>query len=55
MAESLDVITIWVIILMGIGFKLNSAKPKLSNGTAITTVFILYMIWRLIQSALGNV
>lgn len=53
MAGSLDVITIWTIILMGIGFKLNSAKPKLSTGAAITTVAILYLVWKLIASGLG--
>lgn len=53
MAASLDVITLWVIVLVGIGFKVNSARPKLSTGTAIATVFVLYMIWRLIASALG--
>lgn len=53
MAGSLDVITIWIIVLIGIGFKVNSAKPKLSTGTAIATVFILYMIYRLTFSALG--
>ena len=53
MAGSLDIITIWVIILVGIGFKVNSAKPKLSTGTAIVTVFSLYIVWRLIVSSMG--
>ena len=53
MVGSLDIISIWVIVLMGIGFKLNSAKPKLSTGTAIGTVFCFYLIWRLITSAMG--
>ncbi|HLJ25719.1 MAG TPA: YIP1 family protein [Candidatus Angelobacter sp.] len=53
MAGSLDVITIWIIVLLGIGFKVNSAKPKLSTGTAIVTVAVLYMIWRLTASGLG--
>ena len=53
MAGSLDVITIWVIVLIGIGFKVNSAKPKLSTGSAIGTVVVLYLVWRLIASGLG--
>lgn len=53
MVGSLDIISIWVIVLMGIGFKINSAKPKLSTGTAIGTVFCLYLVWRLIASSLG--
>lgn len=53
MAGSLDVITIWVIVLIGIGFKVNSAKPKMSTGTSIGTVAVLYMIWRLAASSLG--
>lgn len=53
MAASLDVITIWTLILIGIGFKVNSAKPKLSSGSAITTVVILYLVWRLVVSGLG--
>jgi hypothetical protein len=53
MAASLDVITIWTIVLVGMGFKLNSAKTKLSTGAAIGTVVVLYLIWRLAVSALG--
>lgn len=53
MAGSVDVITIWSIILIGIGFKVNSAKPKLSTGTAIGTVVGLFLVWRLILSSLG--
>lgn len=53
MAASLDVIAIWSIVLIGIGFKVNSAKPRLSTGSAITTVAILYLVWRLIASVLG--
>jgi hypothetical protein len=55
MAASLDVVTLWSVILMGIGFKVNSASSKLSTGGAIATVFVLYMIWRVGISALGQV
>jgi hypothetical protein len=55
MAASLDVVTLWSVALIGIGFKVNSASSKLSTGGAIATVFILYMIWRVGISALGYV
>lgn len=55
MAGSLDVITIWAIALVGIGFKMNSANRKLSTGGAIATVAILYLIYRLTVSSLGFV
>lgn len=53
MAQSLDIITIWVIVLLGMGFKVASAKPKLSTGTAIGTVFVIYLLYRLVVSSLG--
>ena len=53
MVASLDVITIWSIVLIGIGFKVNSAKTKLSTGSAIGTVAAFYIVWRLIASSLG--
>lgn len=55
MAASLDVITIWIIVLLGIGFAKNSAKSKLSTSTAITTIAVLYIVVRLGASALGFV
>ena len=53
MAASLDIITIWVIVLLGIGFKVVSGKPKLSTGTAVGTVFAVYLLYRLVVSGLG--
>lgn len=53
MAQSFDVITIWIIVLMGIGFKINSAKTKLTTGTAIGTIFAIYLVYRLVVSSLG--
>ena len=53
MAQSLDIITIWVIVLLGMGFKVVSGKPKLTTGTAVGTVFVIYLLYRLVVSSLG--
>jgi hypothetical protein len=53
MVASIDVIAIWTIALLGLGFALNSAGRKLSAGTAIGTVAVLYLLSRLVFSALG--
>ncbi|MFL6389609.1 MAG: YIP1 family protein [Terriglobales bacterium] len=46
MLTSLDVISLWIVILIGIGFALN-AKKKISIGSAITTVAVWYFIVKL--------
>ena len=38
---------------MGIGFAVNSNNRKLSRGTAIGTVFVLFIVWKLATSAIG--
>ena len=53
MAGALDVITIWSIILMGIGFSVNAATRKLSRGAAISTILVLYFLYKLALSGLG--
>jgi hypothetical protein len=55
MASSLDLIAIWTIILLGIGFKVNSANRKLTMGMSIGTVASVYLVYRVIVSALGGV
>jgi hypothetical protein len=54
MVASVDIIAIWTIVLLGLGFSLNSASRKLSAGTAIGTVAVLYLLSRLVLSALGR-
>jgi hypothetical protein len=54
MVASVDVIAIWTIVLLGLGFALNSAGRKLKTGTAITTVTVLYVLVRLVLSPLGS-
>jgi hypothetical protein len=53
MATSLDVITIWSIVLLGLGFAINSRMGKLKPGTAIATIFAIYLIYKAAFSALG--
>jgi len=52
MASSLDVIAIWMIVLIGIGFALNAWK-KLSIGSAIGVVAGWYFLWKLISAGLA--
>jgi hypothetical protein len=51
--SGLDVFVIWTVCLLGIGFAVNSNSKKLSRGTAIGTVFALFIVWKLITSAIG--
>ncbi|MGA2415302.1 MAG: YIP1 family protein [Candidatus Sulfotelmatobacter sp.] len=50
MASSLDVIAIWSIVLMGIGFACNS---KVKRSTAIAIVAAWYLFWKLGAAALA--
>ncbi len=40
--SKLDLITLWTVTLLGLGFSVNSANRKLSAGTAIGTVLAIY-------------
>lgn len=51
MASSLDVINIWTIVLIGIGFACTS---KVKRSTAITIVAVWYLVYKLAGSALGS-
>jgi len=50
MLTSIDVISIWMIVLIGMGFALN-AKKKISTGSAIATVGVWYFIAKLCGAA----
>jgi hypothetical protein len=50
--SSLDVIALWMVVLIGIGFALN-AKKKLSYGSSIGIVAGWYFFWKLISAALA--
>jgi len=46
MLTSVDAISLWIVVLIGIGFAVN-AKKKISTGSAIATVAIWYFIVKL--------
>jgi Yip1 domain len=50
-ASSLDVINIWTIILLGIGYACTS---KVKKSTAITVVAVWYLVYKLIMSGLQS-
>jgi hypothetical protein len=50
MASALDVISIWTIVLLGIGFSSNS---KVKRSTAIVIVAAWYLFWKLGAAALA--
>jgi len=50
MASSLDVLSIWTIVLMGIGYACTS---KVKTSTAIIVVAVWYLIFKLATSAIG--
>jgi hypothetical protein len=51
MASSLDLVSIWTIVLLGIGFACTS---KVKRSTAITIVAVWYLLYKLGTSALGS-
>ena len=50
MASSLDVLSIWTIVLIGIGF---ASTSKVKRSTAITIVAVWFLVFKLASSALG--
>ena len=50
MLTSVDIISLWIIVLIGIGFALN-AKKKISTGAAVGTVAVWYFIAKLCGAA----
>jgi hypothetical protein len=51
MASSLDVLSIWTIVLVGIGFACTS---KVKRSTAIAIVAGWYLFYKVAMSALGS-
>ena len=51
MASSLDLLSIWTIVLVGIGFACSS---KVKRSTAIIVVAVWYLVFKLATSALGS-
>ena len=50
MLTSVDVISLWIVVLIGMGFALN-AKKKISTGAAVGTVAVWYFIAKLCGAA----
>jgi hypothetical protein len=51
MASSLDVLIIWTIVLIGIGY---ASTSKVKRSTAIIVVACWYLLWKLLTSGLGS-
>jgi len=51
MASSLDVLSIWTVILIGIGY---ASTSKVKRSTAITIVAVWYLVYKLATSALAS-
>jgi hypothetical protein len=50
MASSLDVLSIWTIVLIGIGYACTS---KVKGSTAIIVVAVWYLVFKFVTSGLG--
>jgi hypothetical protein len=53
LASSLDLFTIWTLILIGLGLKAAGGK-KFSTGSAMTAVFLPWAFWVLGKASLAN-
>jgi len=51
--SGIDVLAIWSVILLGLGFVIAANNKKISKGTAITIIFALYAVVVLVFAALG--
>ncbi len=52
MASSLDILTIWTIVLIGIGYACTS---KVKRSTAIIVVAVWYLVYKTAAAALGSI
>lgn len=51
LASSVDIINIWIIILIGIGY---ASTSKVKRSTAITIVAVWYLIWKVLTAGLSS-
>jgi hypothetical protein len=51
--RSLDIFTIWTLLLAAIGFSATNPK-KLTVGKAFGTIFCVWMVWVLVQAGLAG-
>ena len=52
LASNLDISALWVVALLGLGFSAVSKNRKLTAGTGMTTMFVIYGIVTLIGAAI---
>lgn len=50
-ASSLDIFSIWAVVLLGLGFATASSNRKPDAGTGITTMFVVFAIFVLCRAA----
>ena len=53
LATSINLFTIWIILLMALGFS-TAAGKKLSYGKALTLILVPWVVWVLIQAGLAG-
>jgi hypothetical protein len=53
LVSGLDVFRIWIICLLALGISINAVKGKVSRGSALTTLFVIYAVLVLIGAAWG--
>lgn len=51
MASSLDILTIWTLVLVGIGY---ASTSKVKRSTAIVVVVVWYLVFKLVASGLAS-
>ncbi len=51
--SGVDVLAIWSVILLGIGFAIAANNRKISKGTAIATMFAIYAVVVLVFAGIG--
>jgi hypothetical protein len=55
LAQSIDVFSIWAVVLLGLGFAAASTNRKPTVSTGITTMFVIYVIFALARAGLKAV
>jgi hypothetical protein len=52
LASNLDIMALWTVVLLGLGFSAASTNRKLSSNTTIATMFVIYGVLILIGAGL---
>jgi hypothetical protein len=54
LVSNLDLFALWTVVLLGLGFAAVSKNRKLTAGTAITTMFVIYGVVTLISAGVKS-